>query len=84
MIKPLHDMIVVQPDPAKKHDFLIVPDEDTMTGTVVAAGPGKKLPDGKLRKMLVGVGDRIMFSGTIDQKFGKFLLMRDKDVIGLV
>jgi chaperonin GroES len=84
MIKPLQDMIVVKPDPAKKHDFLVLPDEDVHTGVVMAAGPGKKLPNGNIRRMLVNAGDHVMYSGTIDLKHGDYLLMRDKDVIGLV
>lgn len=84
MIKPLQDMIVVKPDPEKKHEFIIMAGEDTQCGEVVAVGPGKRLPDGKIRRMLVNVGDRIMYSGTIDMKHGEFLLMKDRDVIGLV
>lgn len=84
MIRPLHDMILVKPDPYVQAGLIITKPEDTQTGTVVAAGPGKKMPDGKIRKMLVSVGDRIMYSGTIDQKYEDMLLMRDKDVIGLI
>jgi co-chaperonin GroES (HSP10) len=47
----------------------------------MAVGPGKK---GSNRPLLVKVGDHVMYSGTIDQTFGEFLLMRDKDIIGLV
>lgn len=83
MIRPLQDMIVVKPDPEKK-SFLIGVSEDTLCGEVVAIGPGKKMPDGKIRRMLVNIGDRVMYSGTIDTKFDDFLLMKDRDVIGLV
>ena len=84
MIKPLSDTIVVKPDPEKKHDFLIMAGEDTKTGVIIAAGPGKKLSSGKIEQMFVSVGDHVMYSGTIDQKFGEFLVMKNKDVIGLV
>lgn len=84
MIKPINDTIIVKPDPKKKHDFLIMAGEDTLSGVVVAAGPGKKLSNGKIERMLVSVGDHIMYSGTIDQKYGEFLVMKNKDVIGLV
>ena len=84
MIKPLHDTIVVQPDPFEQKGLIIVPEEETKTGTVLAVGPGKKMPDGKIRKMLVAVGDRVMYSGTIDRTYDGMLLMRDKDVIGLI
>ena len=84
MIKPLHDCILVKEDPAIPHPFLVLPLEDTFTGTVIAAGPGKRLPNGKLRPMLVSVGDKVRFSGTIDAMIDGFALMRDKDIIGLV
>ena len=81
MIRPLNDNIVVKPDPFVQSGLLILPEEDMRTGTVVAVGPGKK---GSNRPLMVSVGDHVMYSGTIDQTFGDLLLMRDKDVIGLV
>jgi len=48
---------------------------------VVAVGPGKK--DSK-RPLMVKVGDHVMYSGTIDRKYEDLILMKDKDVIGLV
>ena len=81
MIKPLHDNIVVKPDPFVQSGLIIMPEEDTRTGVVVAAGPGKK--DSK-RPLMVSVGDHVMYSGTIDQTHDGLLIMRDKDVIGLV
>jgi co-chaperonin GroES (HSP10) len=47
----------------------------------VAVGPGKK--DSK-RPLMVSVGDHVMYSGTIDRKYEDLILMKDKDVIGLV
>lgn len=87
MIRPLHDGIVVKPDAAVKHSLFILPDsatDEVLTGTVVATGPGKRLPSGGLRPIMVAVGDHVQYSGTIDTKYGEFLLMKDKDVIGLV
>ena len=81
MIRPLNDNIVVKPDPFVQSGLLILPEEDMRTGTVVAVGPGKK---GSNRPLMVSEGDHIMYSGTIDQTFGDFLVMKDKDVIGLV
>ncbi len=81
MIRPLNDNIVVKPDPFIQSGLLILPEEDMRTGTVVAVGPGKK---GSSRPLMVSVGDHVMYSGTIDQTFGDFLLMKDKDIIGLV
>lgn len=81
MIRPLNDNIVVKPDLFVQSGLLILPEEDMRTGVVVAAGPGKK---GSNRPLMVKVGDHVMYSGTIDQKFDDLLVMKDKDVIGLV
>ena len=81
MIKPLHDNIVVKPDPFVQSGLLILPEEEMRTGVVVATGPGKK--DSK-RPLMVSVGDHVMYSGTIDRKYEDLILMKDKDVIGLV
>lgn len=81
MLNPLSDNIVVKPDPYVSNSILVLPEEDVRTGVVIAAGPGKK---GTNRKMLVSVGDHIMYSGTIDREYDGYLIMKDRDVIGLV
>ena len=81
MIRPLNDNIAVKPDPFVQSGLIIMPEQDTRTGVVVAVGPGKK---GSNRPLMVKVGDHVMYSGTIDQKFDDLLVMKDKDVIGLV
>ena len=70
MIRLLNDNIAVKPDPFVQSGLLILPEEDTRTGTVVAVGPGKK---GSSRPLMVSVGDHIMYSGTIDQEFDGLL-----------
>jgi co-chaperonin GroES (HSP10) len=81
MLKPLNDNIVVKPDPFIQSGLLILPEEDMRTGTVVAVGPGKK---GSSRPLMVSVGDHVMYGGTIDQTYEDCVVMKDKDVIGLV
>ena len=81
MIQPLHDNIAVRPDPFVQSGLLILPEEDTRTGVVVAVGTGKK--DSK-RPLMVSVGDHVMYSGTIDRTHEGLLIMKDKDVIGIV
>lgn len=81
MLKPLNDNIVVKPDPFVQSGLIIMPEEDTRTGVVVAVGPGKK---GSKRPLMVSVGDHIMYSGTIDKEHDGLLIMKDKDVIGTV
>ena len=81
MIQPLHDNIAVKPDPFVQSGLVIMPEEDTRTGVVVAVGTGKK--DSK-RPLMVSVGDHVMYSGTIDRKYEDLVIMKDKDVIGIV
>jgi len=81
MLRPLNDNIAVRPDPFVQSGLLILPEEDTRTGVVVAVGPGKK---GSNRPLMVKVGDHVMFSGTVDLKHNDLLMMKDKDIIGLV
>jgi len=81
MIRPLNDNIVVKPDPFVQSGLLILPEEEMRTGVVVATGPGKK--DSK-RPLMVSVGDHVMYSGTIDRKYQDLIIMKDKDVIGIV
>jgi co-chaperonin GroES (HSP10) len=81
MIQPLHDNIAVRPDPFVQSGLVIMPEEDTRTGVVVAVGAGKK--DSK-RPLMVKVGDHVMYSGTIDRKYEDLVIMKDKDVIGIV
>jgi co-chaperonin GroES (HSP10) len=81
MLKPLHDNIAVKPDPFVQSGLIIMPEEDTRTGVVMAVGTGKK--DSK-RPLMVSVGDHVMYSGTIDRKYEDLVIMKDKDVIGIV
>jgi len=81
MLRPLHDNIIVKPDPFVQSGLLILPETEMRTGVVVAAGPGKK---GSTRPLMVKVGDHVMYSGTIDRKYEDLVIMKDKDVIGLV
>jgi co-chaperonin GroES (HSP10) len=81
MIRPLHDNIAVRPDPFVQSGLIIMPETDTQTGVVVAVGTGKK---DSSRPLMVNVGDHVMYSGTIDRTYEGLLIMKDKDVIGLV
>ena len=71
-IRPLADRIVVKrlEQEEKTKGGIIIPDtakEKPVEGTVVAAGSGKVLKNGKVREPAVKAGDRILFgkySGT--------------------
>jgi chaperonin GroES len=92
-IKPLADRVIVKPAEAeeKTSGGIILPDtakEKPIEGTVVAVGPGKVGEDGKLIKMEVKVGDRVLYgkySGTEVTIGGEeYLIMRESDIFGIV
>ena len=66
------DRVVIQPAAAEEKTAggIILPDtvkEKPVEGTVVAVGPGKVADDGKMIKMEVKVGDKVLYgkySGT--------------------
>jgi chaperonin GroES len=67
---------------------IIIPTaQPTTMGKVVAVGPGKPTPKGRL-PMEIKIGDTVTFSGTTGMKTnvgGKpYLVIVDDDVIGLV
>ncbi len=70
---------------------IIIPDtakEKPMEGKVVAVGKGRTAEDGKLIKLDVKAGDRILFSkyaGTEVKVEGKeYLIMREDDILGVI
>lgn len=92
-LKPLADRIVIQPSAAEEKTAggIILPDtvkEKPVEGTVVAAGPGKVADDGKVVKMEVKVGDKVLYgkySGTEVAIDGvEYLIMRESDVFGIL
>jgi len=92
-IKPLADRVIVKPAEAeeKTSGGIILPDtakEKPIEGTVVAVGPGKTGEDGKVIKMEVKVGDRVLYgkySGTEVTIGGEeYLIMRESDIFGIV
>lgn len=92
-IRPLGDRVLIQPAEAKEtmKGGIIIPDsakEKPQEGTVVGAGPGKILEDGKIRPMSVKKGDKVIYSkyaGTEVKVDGEeHLLMREDDILGIV
>ncbi|MBW2594938.1 MAG: co-chaperone GroES [Deltaproteobacteria bacterium] len=92
-IRPLHDRIIVKrlDEEETTKGGIIIPDtakEKPMEGKVVAVGNGKKTDDGKLIKLDVKAGDRVLFSkyaGTevkIDDV--EHLIMREDDILGVI
>ena len=92
-IRPLHDRIIVKRLDEEKttKGGIIIPDsakEKPMEGEVIAVGNGKKADDGKVIKMDVKAGDRVLFSkyaGTEVKIDGDdLMIMREDDILGVL
>jgi chaperonin GroES len=91
--RPLHDRVLVKPleQETKTAGGIIIPDtakEKPMEGKVIAVGPGARGEDGKLQKLDVKKGDRILYgkwSGTEIKVSGEDLLvMKESDIMGII
>ncbi len=91
--RPLHDRVVVRriEEDEKTTSGIIIPDtvkEKPMQGKVLSVGPGARGDDGKIHKLDVKAGDRILFgkwSGTevkIDDE--ELLIMKESDIMGVI
>ncbi len=92
-IRPLQDRVIVKrlAEEEKTKGGIIIPDtakEKPQEGKVVAVGRGKVADDGKLIKLDVKAGDRILFSkyaGTEVKIDGEeHLIMREDDILGII
>lgn len=92
-IRPLQDRVIVKrvEEEGKTKGGIIIPDtakEKPVEGIVVAVGKGKTADDGKLIKLDVKAGDRILFakySGTEVKIDGvEHLIIREDDILGIV
>jgi len=92
-IRPLYDRIVVKriEEQETTRSGIVIPDsakEKPQEGEVMAVGHGRRLDDGKIVVLDVGVGDRILFgkySGneiTLDGT--EYIIMREDDVLGVL
>jgi chaperonin GroES len=93
MIKPLNDRIIVKKIPTETVTTggIVLPGaaaEKPSVGEVIAAGPGKELPDGSTREMHVAVGDKVLFLKTagVDIKLdeGVFTQMLEDEVLAIL
>jgi chaperonin GroES len=92
-IRPLHDRVIVKRLDQERQTAsgIVIPDsaaEKPDQGEVLAVGEGKMLEDGKLSRLAVKVGDRVLFgkySGQIVKVSGEErLVLREEDIIGVV
>ncbi|MEN6375964.1 MAG: co-chaperone GroES [Smithella sp.] len=92
-IRPLQDRVLVKrvEEDQKTKGGIIIPDaakEKPIEGVVVAVGKGKVATDGKLIKMDIKEGDKILFNkyaGTDVKIDGEeFVIMREDDIVGVI
>ena len=92
-IRPLHDRVMVRrvAEDDRSAGGIIIPDtakEKPMQGKVVAAGLGARDENGKVVKLDVKKGDKILFgkwSGTEVTVDGEeLLIMKESDIMGII
>jgi chaperonin GroES len=92
-LKPLHDRVIVEPEPAETTtpSGIVLPDtaqEKPLQGKVVAVGPGKRLENGKLAPMDVKPKDRVLYgkySGSEVRVDGKeYVILRADDILAIL
>ena len=92
-IRPLQDRIIVKrvDEEETTKGGIIIPDsakEKPQEGKVIAVGKGKVNEDGKLQRLDVKKGDKVLFSkyaGTeINIEGIEHLIIREDDVLGVV
>lgn len=91
--RPLHDRVLVRrlEQEEKTAGGVIIPDtaqEKPMEGEVLAVGAGARDESGKVNKLDVKVGDRILFgkwSGSEVKMNGEeLLIMKESDIMGVI
>jgi len=92
-IRPLHDRVVVRPltSETKTKGGIIIPDtakEKPSEGEIIAVGAGARSEDGRIVKLDVKKGDRILYgkwSGTEVKIDGEdLLIMKESDIMGVI
>ena len=92
-IRPLHDRVMVRrvDEDERTAGGIIIPDtakEKPMQGKVVAAGTGARDENGKVVKLDVKKGDKILFgkwSGTeVTVNGEELLIMKESDIMGII
>lgn len=92
-IKPLFDNILVKPleEESKTPSGILLPEtakEKPQVGQVMAVGPGGTTDDGKQVKIVVKIGDKVMYKkwGGNEVKVGteEWLLVEQKDILAIV
>ena len=91
--RPLHDRVVLRriDEEQKTSGGIIIPDtaaEKPQQGEILASGPGARAEDGKVHKLDVKKGDKVLFgkwSGTEVKIDGEdLLIMKESDIMGVI
>jgi chaperonin GroES len=92
-IRPLHDRVLIKrvKEEEKTKGGIIIPDtakEKPIEGKVIAVGNGRILEDGKVRKLEVKAGDRVLigkYAGTEVKIDGEeHVMLREEEILGVV
>ena len=92
-IRPLQDRIIVKRinEEEKTAGGIIIPDtakEKPQEGKVGAVGKGKVGDDGKVQKLDLKKGDKVLFGkyagSEITMEGSEYLIMREDDVLGVI
>jgi chaperonin GroES len=93
MLKPLSDRVIVKAITAEEttRGGIVLPDtakEKPQEGTVIAAGPGRTLDDGKREAMDVKEGQKVLYAKYAGTEFkidgDELLIVSQKDILAIV
>ena len=92
-IRPLQDRLIVKriDEEETTKGGIIIPDtakEKPQEGKVIAVGKGKVGEDGKLQKLDIKKGDKVLFGkyagSEVTMDGTEYLIMREDDVLGVI
>jgi len=92
-LKPLEDRIVIKQIEAEEKTAggIYLPEaakEKPQIGKVVAVGPGRQLDNGKISKMNVKKGDKVIYGkymgNDVEIDGEKYVILKESDVHGIV
>ncbi len=92
-LRPLGDRVVVKPSAREEmtKSGIVLPDtakEKPQEGTIIAAGPGRILDDGKRESMDVKTGDKVLYAKYAGTEFkidgDELLIVKQADILAIV
>ena len=92
-LRPLGDRVVIKPSAKEEmtKSGIVLPDtakEKPQEGTILAAGPGRILDDGKRESMDVKAGDKVLYAKYAGTEFkiegDELLIVSQKDILAIV